>query len=100
MNKSLLFAIDYDDTLTAAPEFWSKIVKTGNVHGHKFIVVSCRKNTTENYELIQNNLNELEIGHMPIYLTDLKPKRPFLERRSIFVDIWIDDLPDSVENGR
>jgi hypothetical protein len=96
---SLNIAIDYDDTFTADPAAIAALVNLMKGYGHHVMVVSCRRNTGDNVALIMDSLRE-HCCMMPIYLTGLGAKRPYMEERGVNVHIWIDDKPESVKEGR
>jgi hypothetical protein len=96
---SLRIAIDYDDTFTADPVFWAKFIGKAREFGHLPMIVTCRHNTPETLHHIDEHLEEH--GCMvPVFMSSLVAKRPYMEDRGINVDIWIDDKPESVKEGR
>lgn len=96
---SLNIAIDYDDTFTADPAAIAALANLMRGYGHHVMLVSCRRNTEENVDQIMESLHQHHCM-MPIYLTGLGAKRPFMEGHAVNVDIWIDDKPESVKEGR
>lgn len=86
-------ALDWDDTYTADPELWEYFISGAKKRGHKIVFVTCRRDTEENREIIQHP-TEL------VVFTNLAPKRDYMERLNMPVDIWIDDLPECVKEGR
>jgi Tat protein secretion system quality control protein TatD with DNase activity len=91
-------AIDFDETYSADPEFFAKFVALARKHNHQPCIVSCRRATVENHELVTSTVGD-EISILVVF-TDLQPKRVVMEELGLPVDIWIDDSPDSVERGR
>lgn len=92
----MIIALDYDETYTADPELWDHFINQATVLGHSVICVTCRRDTEE-------NRLEVKIPSIPKhnhYFTDLSSKRWYMEKREIHVDIWIDDLPETVKDGR
>ena len=90
MSKTI--AIDFDDTFTADPEMWGEIIRLMKQRGHDPIMVTARRDTLENNELINVWLDKHKC-QMRIYFTGLASKIQFMEKRGIRVDIWIDDDP-------
>lgn len=92
----MTIALDYDGCYTADPELWQKFVLDARDKGHRVIVVTCRMDTPE-------NRSEVFVpGVKPSlhYFTSMRSKRWYMEKFQIRPDIWIDDMPDCVENGR
>lgn len=96
--KQLTIAIDFDNTFTAVPEIWQKFIHQVKKAKHRIIMVTARRNTQENCEII-NDMLDLWDCQMPIVFTELGPKIKACEDRGIKVDIWIDDDPCSLVNG-
>jgi hypothetical protein len=92
----MIIALDYDDTYSAAPELWDEFIDACERRGHDVICVSCRRDTDENRE----ECKIAKLVHHAHYFTALSPKRWFMEQRGIKVDVWIDDLPECVKEGR
>lgn len=86
MNK-LTIAIDYDDTYTADPVFWNKVIQLAKDHGHNMICITARSN--ENRQELSNSLPE----GIATYFSYDEPKADYIKRQNIVVDIWIDDSP-------
>lgn len=91
-ERKLTIGLDYDDTYTADPELWNKFIGLAKARGHKVVCVSCRKESEE-------NRTEMNVP-CALYLTDMAPKKWHMEQNGIDVDVWIDDCPEGVLNGR
>lgn len=99
-------AIDFDDTFTADPDLWRAFIKDAEARGHKCYIVTCRRDEEENRDDVHGPCG-VQIGDSPItglprhrhYFTSLRSKRRYLEHCGVLIDVWIDDIPDSVENG-
>ena len=98
MNK-LKIALDFDDTLTADLKLWSTFVENAKGAGHQVYLVTARRETEENCELINSILDHWGC-QMPIIFTNLGSKILATQRRGIQIDIWIDDDPKSLVHGR
>lgn len=92
------FAIDFDDTFTADPAFWAEFIKRGKERGHSFCMVTARKQTEENTDLINGMLDQYGC-QMCIYFTNLRSKLLHMGRLGIKIDIWIDDDPETLVRG-
>lgn len=89
----MTFALDYDGTYTADPELWDTFVKLARERGHKFLCVTQRRNTEENREAVK-------VPGVQVLFTELASKTWFIEQRGLTVDVWIDDDPKALVNGR
>ena len=91
--KSLVIAIDLDDTYTAAPELFDAFVSKAKFLGHRVICVTARHDNDENREIA----NDIRI---PVYFTGRQAKQFYMETVwNMKVDIWIDDNPAAILNG-
>jgi hypothetical protein len=92
----MIIALDFDDTYTADAKLWEQFISLAESAGHRVVMVTCRRDTDENRE-------ECLIQSLPThahYFTGLSPKRWFMEQRGVKVDIWVDDMPESIKEGR
>lgn len=83
-------ALDYDDTYTKDPELWLAFVRNARHRGHKVYVVTWR--SEDQAKDIDERLQELA----PVYATQLRAKRAFMESKQIYIEIWIDDNPEAI----
>jgi len=96
--KSLTFALDFDDTLTADPRLWAIFVTAARASGHRVWLVTARRDTEENHQIIDEWLEHW--GHnLPVLFTNLGSKLAAVERQGIRIDIWIDDDHTSLVHG-
>lgn len=86
-------ALDYDQTYDRDPEFWDSFVALAKAYGHKVYCVTCRRHTMD-------NVQECDVPGVLTYFTNLSPKRWFMEQQGIQIDVWIDDTPECVKEGR
>ena len=87
----MIISLDYDDTYTKDTEFWDKVVKLGKKHGHTFYCVTARAMEPDNYEPKPN---------MKIYCTSHEYKKKFMQNLGIDIDVWIDDTPEALIEGK
>jgi len=92
-------AIDFDDTLTAAPRFWRIVIWLAKRFDIRFICVTCRRRTDENKVDLKEWMAEHKI-ELTTFFTNLNSKAEYMKSQGITVDIWIDDTPGSVVHGR
>ena len=85
----MIIALDFDKTYNIAPSFWDDFINTSRESGFEVILATYR-HPTEDWDPLMDDLD------IPMYFTDGKAKRPFLEALGIIVDIWIDDNPHSI----
>ena len=95
---TLIFAIDFDNTITACPDLWAKFIVSARESGHRFYLVTCRRDTEENTDIINAFLDKWGC-QMPIIFCNLASKFDTLEKRGIKIDIWIDDAPHAIVHG-
>ena len=89
----MIVAIDYDQTYTIDPAAWDHVVEVLREAGHVVYCVTCRRDTPE-------NRSEVKAGDMAVWFTGLASKKWYMEKRGINVDVWIDDDPACVINGK
>lgn len=85
----MLIALDYDNTYNQDPTAWGRVADLLHYFGHKIITVTLRS----------KELDGMEDLPWPVYFTNGKPKRQFMEDHDINVDVWIDDIPESIAEG-
>ena len=74
-------ALDYDNTITADPEFWTAFVQMANMRGHEVTVVTSRYPG-----------NPIPVTGVPIVYCSFTAKRKHHQ-----ADIWIDDDPKHID---
>ena len=97
-QKKLTIAIDFDDTFTVDPAMWAEFCNGAKSRGHHVYMVSARRKTIENTEIVDGILEEHKC-YIPIIFTDLGSKIHAMESRDVKVDIWIDDDPEKLVRG-
>lgn len=95
-------AIDFDDTFTANPAFWLDVIRIATKHGITCYIVTCRRDTPENREIVYGDRENTKTGlpwsrHI---FTNLGPKRDFCIARGLHIDVWADDDPGCVLFGK
>jgi hypothetical protein len=94
----MLIAIDFDQTLDRDPILWRVFIAHAIQRDHSVIVVTARRNTDENRDILRDWLDDNGFD-LPFYFTNLKSKVDEMERRGFDVDIWIDDSPRTCALG-
>jgi hypothetical protein len=85
----MTIAIDYDDTFTADPVFWTVVITAAQQAGHSVVCITARRNTFENVHEVVNALP----GGVAAHFSYDEPKADYAKRHGIVVDVWIDDTP-------
>jgi hypothetical protein len=92
-ERKFTLAIDHDDTYTLDPTLWDAFIQMAKERGHKVVCVTCRPETEE-------NVADCDVPGVLTYFTNMAPKAWYMKEKGIEVDIWLDDCPDCVLNGR
>ena len=80
----MLIAIDYDGTITAAPQLWSNFAVSATLAGHTVIVCTGRA------------FPPPAPDWLTVHCTAGQAKRDYLAALGIHPDVWIDDDPQSI----
>lgn len=86
------FGLDFDNTYTRDPELWNGFIATVKARGHQVWIVTARRDTDENREIVQ-------VPGCFVVFTGLQAKLKHCEGRGLNIDIWIDDDPHSITEG-
>jgi isopentenyl diphosphate isomerase/L-lactate dehydrogenase-like FMN-dependent dehydrogenase len=87
----MIISLDYDDTVTKYPEFWSEFVHQATQSGHTVHIVTARMDT-----MIQDIIDWRDYLEAKVFATNLQPKRAFMLKQGILIDVWIDDSPEAI----
>ncbi len=94
---SRIVAIDFDNTITADPDFYLSLIQVYRDSGWEPIVCTLRDAMDDNLLEIRDRLQG---DGMRIYTTDGRKKRAFMLHQGISVGLWIDDyFPGIVQFG-
>jgi len=88
----MTIAIDFDDTFTKDPALWRGFVIMCRNRGHNPIMVTMRYPTQHGG--MEDAIELFEAVN--VYFTGHHLKKPFMERLNIHVDVWIDDMPETI----
>lgn len=90
----MLFALDYDNTYTADPELFDKFIDLARERGHRFICITQRRATAE-------NMKEVKFPKVRVYFAEMGSKIWYAENViGEKVDVWIDDDPKALLQGK
>ena len=93
-------AIDFDETITRDAILWRTFIDAAIAGGHKFMLVTCRRNNMDNRETIYEWMTDHHMSGVQVYFTDLNSKLEHMRARGIKIDIWIDDDPACIIHGK
>lgn len=89
----MIIALDFDETYTLDPITWDQVIALFKAMGHVVYVVTFRiDNSAEAPEVrkaLEGKVND-------IFFTGRKFKREFMEKKEIYIDVWIDDQPELI----
>lgn len=87
--RSRVVAIDFDNTITADLAFYRTLIRTYQTQGWLPVVCTVRDYLPENLHDIDTKLHDL---HIPVYTTNGRKKRAYMQRQGVRVGLWIDDM--------
>lgn len=86
-------AVDYDKTFTTNKGFWLEFMIRAQELGWEVFIATQRHPELDWNE----DFDQLEAWHdIKTYFTDGKAKKQALEELGIYVDIWVDDMPEKI----
>jgi hypothetical protein len=85
---SRIVALDFDNTITADPEFYLNLINVYRQRDWEPVVCTLRDDMDDNLQEIHDRLSDAKIR---IYTTDGKKKRAYMLHEGISVGLWIDD---------
>jgi len=92
MNISL----DFDNTYTCDPALWNSFINLAQLFGHTVYCVTFR--FPEQSKQVYDTIGKV-IGNDMCYFTAYTAKRPYMQKRDIMIDVWIDDQPILIDAG-
>ena len=89
-------ALDFDNTFTVDPAFWTEFINEAKVNSHKVWIVTARHRDRDGI-----NWAKVQLKHepCPVIWCDGKPKRHVVKEQGIEINVWIDDDPYSLLHG-
>lgn len=88
----MIIAIDYDNTYTADPETFNKVITLFKEAGHDVICVTGRDDGVLGVP-VRNSIGKL----IPVIFAGSTWKREAARKRGYIVDVWIDDMPSMID---
>ena len=90
----MILSIDFDETYTRDPDLWDRFLADAVRNGHRVFCVSARHERQMGQ--VRDTIGRL-IGPDACFGTGGAPKRRFMaEMVDTYVDVWIDDAPESI----
>lgn len=89
----MIIAIDYDNTYTTDPEVFNEIIKLLKNGGHIVICVTGRSSDGLMAKPVLDSIGKL----VPVIFAGKEWKRVAASKRGYDVNVWIDDMPSSIE---
>lgn len=93
----MTIAIDYDGTYTADPILWNSFIEIAVLRGHRVFCVTCRPQPEDWRE---HDLVLMPVPKSRHVFTDRAAKRWYCENLGLSIDVWIDDMPETITQGR
>jgi hypothetical protein len=88
----MIIAIDYDNTYTADPETFNKVIALFKEAGHDVICVTAREDGVLGVP-VRNSIGKL----VPVIFAGSVAKRTAAKKRGYIVDVWVDDMPMMID---
>lgn len=88
----MIIAIDYDNTYSADPESFNKVITIFKEAGHNVICVTAREDGVMGVPVC-NSIGKL----VPVIFAGSISKREAAKKRGYNVDVWIDDMPAMID---
>jgi len=92
----MTISLDYDDTFTQDPGLWAAFIQAATQRGH-VVLLTTNRSPAFGRE-VHRALHGLPVAE--VIFAGRLPKRVAAARRGHRVDVWVDDLPHTVELGR
>lgn len=91
-------AIDFDGTFDRDTGAWEAVIATLAERGHQMFIVTSRHD--DDKELVRQWAECSGISRGRVICTNGTAKKWFCEQRGLRIDVWIDDDPGSILNGK
>lgn len=85
--------LDFDNTYTRDPEAWNTFIRYFTGRGHTVYCVTYRYQSE--WTEVLATIGEV-IGHDRCFFTGGRAKHPYMIDQGIYIDVWIDDMPQLI----
>ena len=87
----MVLSLDYDNTFTRDPLFWTDFLEMCHRHGHVVYGVTMR------YESEKDDMDPRYLnGCYAVVFTSRQFKKDFCKKHGLNVDVWVDDMPEAL----
>ena len=91
--------LDFDNMLTAAPEFWKEVIELAKKHGIRVFCLTQRFQSSSNIDDIDGWLIEHGMQSLPVFYTNHGPKTEVLKQMGVSRFFLCDDDPERAVRG-
>lgn len=95
-RRPVLFGLDFERTVTADPNLWKCFIVGAVRVGHKVLLITTSRNSQKLQREIDGALGNVKQQLIAILYTGGNPKRQFALLYGHRVDVWIDDIPETI----
>ncbi len=94
-TPKMTIALDYDNTWTRDPATWGEIASLLRNAGHTIYGVTLR------FPHEDEDMDEMYFLQCErVFFTSNGEKDPYMQSQGIFIDVWIDDMPEMIRTIR
>lgn len=95
-RRPIVIAIDFERTFTADRNLWKAFIVGAARVGHTIICVTTQRDNTKNRRQLQESFGDVFSFLAEVFYTGGMPKRGYAMLHGRKVDVWIDDIPETV----
>lgn len=95
-RRQVTLGLGYTRTLTADLNLFKSIIVGATRVGHRVLVITTLRDSSTNRERVQQSLGDVLPLVRSLLFTNGMPKRQFAQQFGHKVDIWIDDIPETI----
>lgn len=99
LGMEMKISVDFDDTYTKDPLLWDAFIKNAMARGHTVYCVTARSTEPYDTDEVYDSIGLL-IGRDNCIFTAGVSKRRFVWTKKIKIDVWIDDSPEMIIDGK
>jgi len=84
----VFIALDYDDTYSADPAFWERVIELAKSFNHNIQIISKRGK--------DNQGESIKVTSCPVHYTNRQAKALYCAEHGLHPDVWVDDAPMNI----